>query len=239
MGKITISDGKNTVDCIVKRGKRKRTMAMQVAMNGKVTVMIPRYLDINIAERFAEKKVNWIRKQQDIRKQMQKMYPVKELVSGESVAIFGRTYRLMITRKKLLPETCNIKHKRLVVNVRTLSKIRIKNMLATFFKSLTLQQIHEGAKHYAPQLGVKIHKVYASNQAKRWGSCSRKGDLRINWKLAMAPLPVFNYVVAHEICHLKYHNHSQHFWSALRSIMPDYDKNRNWLKDNAGLITVF
>lgn len=238
MGKITILDGINTINCVVKRGRRKKTMAMQVAMNGQVTVMIPKYLNVKIAEQFAEKKVNWIRKQQDLRKQMQKKYPAKEFVSGESFTIFGRTYRLQITKERL-PETCVIRHKRLIANVHPFSKAKVKTMLEKLFKRLTVQQAQESAKRYAPQLGVKVQKVCAANQGKRWGSCSRRGYIRINWKLAMAPLPVFNYVVAHEICHMKYRNHSQQFWRALKSIMTNYEKSRLWLKENVGLITSF
>ena len=238
MGKITVIDGKNTIDCVVKRGKRRRTMALQVAMNGQVTVMIPHFLNIEIARGLVEKKLNWINKQRSLRKQMYEKYPPKEFVSGESFSIFGRTYRLIILKKKLA-EGYAIKQNRLVVSAYPSSKVKVKSILENLLRKLTIQQANEAVKRYAPKLGVKVNKLFAAKQTKRWGSCTRRGNIRINWKLAMVPLSVFNYVVAHEICHLKYHDHSDKFWHTLMTILPNYNKSRRWLKENIGLIASF
>lgn len=226
------------LDCRIRRTKRKKTMALRVEADGQVTITIPRFLKLEAVKKLVDRKIEWIRNQQEIRRQMRIRYPKKEFASGEAFTIFGRTYRLLIKNKKGT-EGCFINKNRLEVGSYPLSKKKIKSILEKLLRVQTIKQANEGISRYSVQLGVKVRKVFAANQSKRWGSCSKKGNIRINWKLAMTPLPVFNYVVAHEVCHLKYHDHSQRFWQALKSIAPNYEKSRSWLKENMGLIMSF
>ncbi|MBU0727650.1 M48 family metallopeptidase, partial [Patescibacteria group bacterium] len=71
----------------------------------------------------------------------------------------------------------------------------------------------------------------------RWGSCSDRKNLNFNWKLIMAPIEIIDYVVVHEMCHLKQMNHSSKFWNLVAEKMPDYKELRKWLKDNRYLLT--
>jgi len=213
-------------------------MAMRIEPSGQVTVMIPRFLDIKIAQRFFESRINWVRKQQDLRREMAIRYPKREFMSGESFSVFGRNYRLNIKSNKKR-SVCRIEHNRLIVRVYPVTREKIKEILQGLLLKHTVCQAKVIVKRYAPRVGVSVNKVLASSQKQRWGSCSKKGEIRINFLLAMAPLRVFNYVVAHEICHLKYHNHSEKFWRTLKSVLPDYEKSRLWLKENVGLMTSF
>ena len=83
---------------------------------------------------------------------------------------------------------------------------------------------------FAGRLGDASPTVLIRDQAKRWGSCSRKGELRFNWRVILAPLPLVDYVVAHEVCHLKLKNHSAAFWRLLRRLLPDYERRRERLR---------
>ena len=67
---------------------------------------------------------------------------------------------------------------------------------------------------------------------KRWGSCSGKDDLNFNWKLIMAPMSIVDYIVVHELTHLKHSNHSQEFWQTIEAIIPDYEEKQEWLRVN-------
>lgn len=90
--------------------------------------------------------------------------------------------------------------------------------------------IQQFAQVYANKLNVQPKSIKLSQQKRAWGTCSSKGSIRINWRLADAPLSVLEYVVAHEVTHLLHHNHSQDFWQALDNIMPDWKQRKANLK---------
>ena len=81
----------------------------------------------------------------------------------------------------------------------------------------------------APALGVRYGRVHIRGQRTRWGSCSSSGTLSFNWRLALAPLEVLDYVVVHELCHLREPNHSPPFWRLVASRRPDWRRRRDWL----------
>lgn len=86
--------------------------------------------------------------------------------------------------------------------------------------------------------GFRINRISIRGQKTRWGSCSRLGNLNFNWKLIMAPQAVIDYIVIHELAHLKEMNHSSRFWSLVESLCPDYKKHRKWLKENGLRLTL-
>ena len=97
-------------------------------------------------------------------------------------------------------------------------------------------EIKEKLKYYSSIIGVSYNDVRIKEQKTRWGSCSKKGNLNFNWKLIMAPAWVLNYVIVHELCHLRYLNHSKEFWSILANYMPDYKNATAWLKENGSAL---
>ena len=88
----------------------------------------------------------------------------------------------------------------------------------------------------AKKVGVTFHNVTVRAQRTRWGSCSSKGNLNFNCLLALVPPEVFDYVVVHELCHLREMNHSPKFWAEVEKYHPDYKACRQWLKDNGGAL---
>lgn len=87
-------------------------------------------------------------------------------------------------------------------------------------------------EYYAAQIGVSYHRITIRRQKSRWGSCSSKGNLNFNCLLMLTPPEVQDYVVVHELCHLKQMNHSFKFWAEVEKIVPDYREGKQWLKEN-------
>jgi len=89
----------------------------------------------------------------------------------------------------------------------------------------------ERCRHFAQQLGVRVTRLALSSAQTRWGSASVDGSIRLNWRLIHFALPTIDYVVAHELAHLRHMDHSPRFWDVVRSVVPDYEQRRGGLKD--------
>lgn len=97
--------------------------------------------------------------------------------------------------------------------------------------------IPERVKYYAPIVGVTCGRITVRNQKTKWGSCSARGNLNFNCLLMEAPPEVLDYVVVHELCHRNHMDHSPAFWAEVARVLPDYRKQKQWLKENGpGLI---
>lgn len=96
--------------------------------------------------------------------------------------------------------------------------------------------ISERVKHYAPSVAASYNRITIRSQRSRWGSCSSNGNLSFNCLLMLVPQEVLDYVVVHELCHLKELNHSKRFWAEVEGILPDYRLHKKWLKENSAML---
>ena len=126
---------------------------------------------------------------------------------------------------------------------RAIVKERRRREQETDWHRLSAQEIKELAdeairilpqkvQRFAEKIGVDYGRITIRNQKTRWGSCSGKGNLNFNCLLMLTPDDVQDYVVIHELCHLKQMNHSSKFWAEVEHMMPDYKQKRKWLKEN-------
>lgn len=110
-------------------------------------------------------------------------------------------------------------------------------------KSLTMEEIRDLANqalevipkrvaYFAEIVGVAYGRITIRNQKSKWGSCSNKGNLNFNCLLMLMPTEVQDYIVVHELCHRKEMNHSPKFWAEVRKVLPDYEKQKSWLKEH-------
>jgi predicted metal-dependent hydrolase len=98
-------------------------------------------------------------------------------------------------------------------------------------REITREDVTAVAEYEAPYLGVRFRRIRIAGQKTVWGSCSSRGTLSFNWRLALVPPEALDYVVVHELCHLRVPNHSQRFWRLLESVRPDWRDWRDWLAE--------
>jgi predicted metal-dependent hydrolase len=103
-------------------------------------------------------------------------------------------------------------------------------MVEGYLKTLAEQTIRDKVKEFAEVLEVFPEKCIVKTQKKRWGTCSSRRELRFNWKCIMLKDDLIDYIVVHELCHLKQMNHSSDFWNEVENRIPDYKSRRNALK---------
>lgn len=106
--------------------------------------------------------------------------------------------------------------------------------LKQWLHSRASEEIGRRTAQLSSEMGVSYNQIRIKDTKTRWGSCSSKKNLNFNFRLIMAPEAVMDYVIIHELCHLKHMNHSNEFWSAVADYMPEYETYKNWLKENGG-----
>lgn len=106
-----------------------------------------------------------------------------------------------------------------------------KEHLEKWYRKEAFAVISRKAEEFARLLSVDFETIRIKDQQSRWGSCSSKRNLNFNWRIIMAPEPVCDYVIIHELCHLVFMDHSANFWNLVESICPDYRQYKKWLKE--------
>ena len=113
-----------------------------------------------------------------------------------------------------------------------LEKYNISKESAKKHKMEAKNKITKMVAARAKEFRIRYKKIRISNARKRWGSCSTKGTISINWRLTFAPKEILDYVIVHELLHLKHMNHSKRYWQAVEGIVPDYKEHKRWLKEH-------
>ena len=156
--------------------------------------------------------------------------------TAQAFSYLGRQYRLKVIRSDSeRNKKCKLVGGRFVVTIShhlngEKAKEHVKKALSDWYFKRAEEKIPERVNIYIKRLGKQPEKIEIKNHKKRWGSCSRNGVVRFNWKIVMAPVTVLDYVLVHELCHLIYPHHSDQFWKKVGAIIPDYDKRRNRLR---------
>jgi len=110
---------------------------------------------------------------------------------------------------------------------------RVRDAVQSWLQREARRVFAERAAHFAARLGVRVTRLSLSSAQTRWGSASASGAVRLHWKLIHHAMPTIDYVVAHELAHLREMNHSARFWDVVRSVVPDYEEARKTLRDEA------
>ena len=213
------------------RTDRKKTATIQVE-NGLTSVIIPEGTTQEKLENLITKRTKWIKEKLYIQSQYSPVTP-KEYVSGESFSYMGKNYRLKVVRAK--NKSVKLINGRLTVALpeHQSTSQHIQLALIDWYRTLSEKRLQEKTARYAKLMGVTPSSVGIKSFKSRWGSCHVNGDIVFNWKIVMAPNRIVDYVVVHELCHLKHHDHSPKFWKAVEKVIPDYKDCKRWLKDNA------
>lgn len=231
--------GSKSLEFIIRRGQRKKTVAIHVSSPSQVVVLAPFSLNSEKIREIVKKKAKWILEKQEHLKKLDLLFPKKEFTSGEQVLFLGRRYRLKILAgAEGEPNKLQLSGRRLVVTVNSSiaakeKKEAIKKALLDWYFSEAERIITERVSRYVHFFEAAPKSIMIKDQRRRWASCSQSGILRFNWRIVMAPISILDYVVVHELCHLKIKNHSQNFWKIVSLAIPDYKRRRDWLKTNS------
>ena len=157
--------------------------------------------------------------------------PGKELVSGESILYLGRNYRIELVDEE--GDIIFLNSKFLVPKTLKINKYKV---FKNWYINKAEEKILPRVPHYAESLGVIFNQVKISDSKYRWGSCTPKDNVNLNWRLIKAPMFVIDYVIVHELTHFLEPNHTPEFWNIVRSQIPNHEKAKKWLMENGELL---
>jgi predicted metal-dependent hydrolase len=222
-----------------KRGKR-RTIGFAVGPTG-LEVRAPSWVPLYEVDAALQEKSDWIiKKLGESRQRHERLNDQRiEWCDGTTVAFLGQPVRVVLAPAQLpgiagaLLDASNPALTLQVALPLTATPEQIRDVVQAWLMRQARRVFTERLDHFAPQLQVRWRSLSLSNAATRWGSAGVNGGIRLNWRLIHFKLPVIDYVVAHELSHLRVMNHSPRFWETVRSVLPDYLALRRQLKDDA------
>jgi len=236
MGQANMSQGEyiqgNGFIAEVIRTSRRKTASIKVD-DRVVSVVVPEDLTEQRIAQLLKDKNRWI-KNKIAAQQAVTPASEKEFVSGESFSYLGRNYRLKVKRGAFTP--VKLIEGRLVATLPNGAEKphMVRNALVRWYRTQAEPKLIEKTQRCADIVGVEPSAIGIKTYKARWGSCNAKGRIDYNWKLIMAPHRIVDYVVVHELCHLKHYNHSTDYWKQVERIMPEFRQCRDWLKSNGG-----
>ena len=203
-----------------------------VGADATLTVRAPVSTPMEYIEDLVRRKLGWINKK--IREvQSRPIVRDKRFVSGESFFYLGDPYRLRVVNDAKAP----LVFQKEFILAREHQR-EPRKLLIDWYKKEAGRKIPGRVEWHALRCGMRIGRVKITNAEKRWGSCGKDGSLNFSWKLIMAPLPVLDYVVVHELAHILEKNHSDGFWRKVALMCPSYRSSMKWLKKNEHLFKI-
>ncbi|MGE4399703.1 MAG: M48 family metallopeptidase [Campylobacterales bacterium] len=209
----------------IKRDAKSRKLRVEVCEGGSLLVTAPRFLSEARCLEFVGQNTA----------KLQKM--IKKQLEFEEKRDSMRGHFLYLGSKMPIGFDCDIRKKYLFDDgILTLSK---KEHFREFLRDEAKRIITPKAEDIASFYSVKYEKISFRDVKSRWGSCSARKNLSFSSRLVGAPKSVIEYVVTHEICHLKELNHSPRFWSHVSALLPSYKESEKWLKENGRLLYLY
>ncbi len=236
---LTIRIGELTHLCrVLRSAKRKRTVALHVDPDGGLRVLAPRKTSLSFIESFLHKRSAWIARRAEERKVVRKAPTYAE---GDSLQYLGHECRLKIEHNAEWPQGCYLGVHYLTVNIRdtqqpTREAIRLEILL--WLKRRSRFVLRKRLEYWSKRLKMPYRRVAITNPVRQWGSCSATNDIRLNWRLILAPVALIDYVIVHELCHTLEKNHGPLFWKIVEKAMPDFKQRRQMLRQNGQNFTL-
>jgi predicted metal-dependent hydrolase len=191
-------------------------------------VVIPEGMNLE-PETLIEEKRDWIRKKQAKFEELRSRIPDRKFEDGEEWPYKGKNHLLKVNGS----EKSKVDNQHIILAERMVEKNGLKNTLEEFYRDEAREFIQTKVDEYTDKLNVEYDTLRVKNQKTLWGSCSSKNNLNFNWRLIMAPPDKAEYVIVHELCHLREPNHSNQFWELLSEYCENPKQKANWLKEHS------
>lgn len=231
---------------IVRSAKRRR-ISIEVCA-GKVVVRAPQGVADTILLAFLQQKIMWV-----VRKVAEQQLVLQQAPTQDAVPLYapGLVLPLMDSTLCLVvgmgpraavhrvdDQLHVLLSTRSALVSSSMREAHIKRLVVRWYQQHALQVLTHKTRVLAESLGLTCTQVTVKATRSKWGHCTVSGAIQYNWLILLAPEAVVDYLVAHEVSHLRHHNHSDRFWALVESVCPDFKQQRAWLKQHGAQLTV-
>jgi predicted metal-dependent hydrolase len=220
----------------LRRSSRARRVRLEISQRNGLVVIVPRSYPAGRLTGLIKSKERWISRHLAQFSQSRPLPAPKKLEIGDTVPYLGRDFEL-VKHENHHGEDVVLQGNKISVNPDLFDNGLLETSLEKWYRAEAGRLILGVADRLSSQMGTNYQRIVIRGQKTRWGSCSRKKSLSFNWKLIMAPEPVVEYVVIHELLHLKEMNHSRRFWQLVAQNCPDWRRHKKWLKEHETSLT--
>lgn len=212
----------------------RRGISLEVLSNGNLTVRATKSLNKKQILDIIKNNDQWIYDKVKSIKEKNEIFIKREYKSNDLLLFLGEYYKLKLV-KTSLPIEVDIDYKLKIITVYiegNNKKEVVKDKLEKYYKKFATQYLKDRVEFYSLKFKEKPREIKIKEQKRRWGSCSGDNRIFFNWKIIMANKDIIDYLIVHEMSHMKEKNHSKNFWNTVQEVLPNYKESKSWLKEN-------
>jgi predicted metal-dependent hydrolase len=240
---ISRDDREIVYEFIRRRGRRRISLSVEPRVG--LRVVAPPRAALRDVESFIRHEWDWLLEKLAELAEWEAAHPVRLFRDGDRLPLLGESWRLTL-REEAGRRRPRVSRSLLGADkpggtitvqlpgdlVEADRRVRVGRALEAWYRRLARELLGARVKHWAKDLAVAPSGVDIRDTSSRWGSCSSRGRLSFCWRIVMAPPPVLDYLVVHELCHLRHPDHSRRFWKLVGSRLPDHEEHRGWLAEH-------
>ena len=211
----------------IKRSKRRKTITVNIERDGSVNAVAPIDCDDETIRKELEAREYLICKHVANRKAVNKAYINRNFVNGQAFLFMGKSYNLLISETARKP--LEIVDDKFILSERCLPKA--KETFIKFYKKQGLPYLQKRIDYFSKLVGRAPTSIRIIELGGHWASCTPQHTINFHWKCIMAKPEIVDYLIVHELTHLKYPQHTRQFWDSVFSVMPNYKECEDWLHD--------
>jgi predicted metal-dependent hydrolase len=218
----------------LKRSKKRiKTISLQIKEDGHIAIYAPYHTPKGEIEKFLDNNQSWILKKLSEKESSIKKVE-KAFLPGETFFYLGELYPLDIQESDFKGSPLKLSFGKFILEENRVGEAR--DLFIKWYKKEAAENLTRRIDYYSHRLQLFPKGIKITSAKHRWGSCSRNNRLSFSWRMIMAPLSAIDYILIHELVHIKEKNHSKRFWNYLESILPEYREHKRWLKEKGHLL---
>ncbi len=216
----------------IARSPRRRSISIEIR-KAQVVVRAPMGAAQSLLMSFLQQKAAWVRTKISEQQQVLAAQPEpRPYAQNSSIPFMGETLTLVLGRgpRAAIARVDRNLHVILSPRSRLSEDAQIRQLLSRWYQQQALNILTQKTAHLTQVMGLECAQVTIKATRSKWGHCTSRGAIQYNWQILLAPEAIVDYLVAHEVSHLRHHNHSADFWSLVASVCPTFKADRAWLK---------